>query len=279
MPQKIDVHGLFIDPETITDLERKRRISVYYPVFYEVETAKSIIGRFTSPASTQHILRFDHQQPYGIILADAEQPDPASYVVDYKSATLDKLFKGFGRTSKNIKGHISELLKIEVSGDREYRILQSGRKEKQISIREIPAKARLLNGQWVDVFSSSPGYDFQGGTPYAVTDYPTYSLMISTKDENYTLYGADVDISDEELLATYELLMDTYNQIQQRRDAQTEIEDKAKKTTLKIPQIDLQVPKIDLPKIKLQSPIAFGKKADDKGTAVEQDTLSTEEEK
>ena len=32
MPQKIDVHGLFIDPETITDLLLQKRISVFYPV-------------------------------------------------------------------------------------------------------------------------------------------------------------------------------------------------------------------------------------------------------
>ena len=279
MPQKIDVHGLFIDPETITDLKLRKRISVYYPVFYEVENSKSIFSRFTSTQSYQHILRFDCQKPYGIIMEDAEQPDPASYVVNYKTAALDRLFKGFGRTGKNITGHINELLKIEISGDREYRILQSGRKEKQISIREIPAKVRLLSGQWIDVFSSSPEYDFQGGTPYAVTDVASYALMITTKDNNYVLYGAGVDTSDEEVTSAYNSLVETYNQIQRRRDAGAEIEDKAKKSTLKLPQIDLPVPKIDLPKIKLQSPIAFGKKMNDEETPMVSDTLSTEENK
>ena len=66
MPQKIDIHGLFIDPETITDLLLQKRISVSYPVFHEVETTKSFFGRFTSAQT--HVLRFDHQQPYGMTL-------------------------------------------------------------------------------------------------------------------------------------------------------------------------------------------------------------------
>ena len=256
MPQKIDVHGLFIDPETITDLLLQKRIAVYYPVFIEVETVKSIFGRFTSTQPRQHILRFDHQEPYGIILAEPEQPDPASYAVTYKEAALERLLKSFGRAGKNITGHISEMLKIEISGDRNYRILQSGRNVKQTSIREIPAKVRLLSGQWVDVFSSSPEYDFQGGTPYAVTDVASYALMITTKEKSYVLYGAGVDISNEEATITYRSLVDIYNQIQQQRG---EIEE-GKKTALKIHQINMQLPKLDLPQIKIQSPLVFGKK-------------------
>ena len=275
MPQKIDVHGLFIDPETITDLQLQKRISVFYPVFYEVETTKSFFGRFTASQSNQHILRFDHQESYGIILADSEQPDPASFVVTYKEAALERVLKGFGRASKNITGHISEMLKIEISGDREYRILQSGRNVKQISIREIPAKVRLLSGQWVDVFSSSPEYDFQGGTPYAVTDVASYALMITTKEKSYVLFGAGVDISDEEAALTYRSLAEIYNQIQKQRD---QIEEKGHKPILKIPQINLQRPKIDLPQIKLQSPLVFGKKKEN-DTEITGSSISSTEEK
>ena len=275
MPQKIDVHGLFIDPETITDLMLQKRISVYYPVFYEVETSKSFFDRFGSSQPYKHILKFDHQEPYGIIMADVEQPDPASYVVNFKEAALQRMFKSFGRAGKNITGHIAEYLNIEISGDREYRILQSGRNVKQTSIREIPAKVRLLSGQWVDVFSSSPEYDFQGGTPFAVTDVASYALMIVTKDKNYVLYGSGVDVSNEEVNLTYHSLAEIYNQIQKRRDGV--IEDKGQRPTLKIPQIDIQVPKIDLPKIKIPSPIGFGKKAEDAGTSLNSNTMPIEE--
>ena len=102
MPQKIDIHGFFIDPETITDLQLQKRISVFYPVFHEVDTGKSIFGRFSS--SQKHILRFDHQQPYGIILADAEQPDPSSYVVDYKEAAIERFLRGIGKSGKMLQG-------------------------------------------------------------------------------------------------------------------------------------------------------------------------------
>ena len=276
MPQKIDIHGLFIDPETITELMLQKRISVYYPVFYEAEPAKSIFGRFTSSQSYQHILRFDHQEPYGIILADSEQPDPASFVVNYREAAFERIFKGLGRAGKNITGHITDLLKIEISGDREYRILQSGRNVKKTTIREIPAKVRLLSGQWVDVFSSSPEYDFQGGTPYAVTDIASCALMIVTKEKNYVLYGADVDVSSEDLALTYRSLTEIYNQIQKRRD--DKLEGKSQKPALKIPQLNIQRPQIDLPQIKLQSPIAFGKKkGDDIGIPVGTDKISAEE--
>ncbi|MDI9506590.1 MAG: hypothetical protein GX246_09970 [Clostridiales bacterium] len=261
MPQKIDVHGLFIDPETITDLMLQKRISVYYPVFHEVARTKSLFQRTDS--SQLRILQFDRQEPYGIILADVEQPDSASYAVTYHQALIDKIFKSVSMTGKNLIGHINELLKIEISGDRQYRILQSGRNVKQTSIREIPAKVRLLSGQWVDVFKSSPGYDFQGGTPYAVTDVGAAALMIVTKDKNYVLFGAGVDATNEDVISAYRSLAILYNEIQERRDAA--IEENAKKPWIQMPQINIQLlnvelPKIEMPQIKFQLPFVLGKK-------------------
>ncbi len=107
MPQKIDILGLFIDPETITDILLQKRISVFYPVFQEVAQSKSIFRRSTSP--DQHIVRFDHQEPYGIIIADAEQPDPASFAVNYAEAAIERLLKGLFGAGINLTGHISEL--------------------------------------------------------------------------------------------------------------------------------------------------------------------------
>lgn len=261
MPQKIDIHGLFIDPETITDLMLQKRISISYPVFHEVARAKSLFWR--SDSSQQHILQFDHQESYGIILADVEQPDSASYVVTYQQALIDKIFKSVSKAGKNLTGHINELLKIEISGDRQYRILQSGRNVKQISIREIPAKVRLLNGQWVDVFKSSPNYDFQGGTPYAETDVSAAALMIATKDNNYVLFGADVDTTNEDVISAYRSLAEIYNEIQAKRD--TAIEEDTKKPRIQMPQITIQLPKVELPKvdfpnIKIRSPFVREKK-------------------
>lgn len=262
MPQKIDIHGIFIDPETITDLQLQKRISVLYPVFHEIGS-KSIFGRFSS--AQKHVLQFDHQQPYGIILTDPEQPDPSSYVVNYKEAAIERFLKGIGRTGKNITGHITELLKIEISGDRQYRILQSGRNVKQTSIREIPAKVRLLSGQWVDVFKSSPEYDFQGGTPYAVTDAGSCALMIRTKDKDYVLYGADIDASDEEVIASYQVLTDVYNQIQAKKNE--EIDAHHSRPRFQLPQINIQIPKterpkLEMPQIRFQSPFVLGKKTE-----------------
>ena len=261
MPQKIDIHGLFIDPETITDLLLEKRISISYPVFCEVESARSFFGRSTT--SQKHILRFDHQVPYGIILADSEQPDPASYVVNYQQAAFDRFFRGVSNARKNINGHIAEWLKIEISGDRQYRILQSGRNVRQTTIREIPAKVRLLSGQWVDVFKSSPDYDFQGGTPYAVTDVGAAALTITTKNNTYKLYGAGIDASNEDVLSSYRALIEIYNEIQARRDSMRT--EKAKKPLIQLPQINIQLPKvefpkIELPKIKLQSPFVLDSK-------------------
>ena len=261
MPQKIDIHGLFIDPETITDLRLQKRISVYYPVFYEIETARPIFGRFSSPQ--KHVLRFDHQQPYGIILADPEQPDPSSYVVNYKEAALERFLKGIGQTGKSLAGHISECFKIEISGDRRYRILQSGRNVKQTTIREIPAKIRLLSGQWVDIFKSSPEYDFQGGTPYAVTDVGSSALMIEPQGRIYVLYGASVDASDDEVITSYRALANVYNQIQEKRDGALQAH--KNRPPLQLPQINIQLPKVDLPKIdippiRFQSPFVLGQK-------------------
>lgn len=245
MPQKIDVHGLFIDPESITDLLLQKRISVFYPVFHEVVPTKA--ARRHAASAQQHFLQFDHLEPYGIILQDAEQPDSASYIVIYKQAIMDKLFKGVLNAGKSAAGHIAERFKIDISGDRQYRILQSGRIVKQISIREIPAKVHLLNGQWVDVFKSTPDYDFQGGTPYAVTDVNASALMISMKDKCFVLYGAGIDASNEEVLSTYYSLAGIYNEIQARRD-QAKLDsahsESTKKNIIQMPQIKIQIPPV-----------------------------------
>ncbi len=261
MPQKIDIHGIFLDPETVVDLRLFKRKSIFYPVFHEIQTGKSIFGRFSS--SQKHILRFDHQQPYGIILADVEQPDPSSYVVNYREAAIERFLRGIGQAGKNVLGHINEILKIDVSGDRPYRILQSGRNIKQITIREIPAKVRLLSGQWVDVFKSSPDYDFQGGTPYAIAEVGSSALTIITKEQVYVLYGGGVDASDEEVISSYHTLIDIYNQIQEKRDMS--LEEQKGRPLFQLPQINIQLPKFELPKISIpeirfQSPFVIGKK-------------------
>lgn len=91
MAQKIDIHGVFIDPETIIDLQLQRRISVYIPVFHETGALKGFLGRLSS--GQKHVLHFDHQEPYGIILPDAEYPDPSSYAVNYREAAADRFLR------------------------------------------------------------------------------------------------------------------------------------------------------------------------------------------
>ena len=257
MPQKIDVHGLFIDPETITDLRLLKRIAVYQPVFQEVATSKSFWGR----QSATHSLEFMNHQPYGIILADAEQPDASGFIVNYKEAVIDRFLKGLNRTGKSIVGHITEILNIEINGDRQYRILQSGRIVKQTTIREIPAKVRLLSGQWVDVFKSSPEYDFRGGSPYSVTDVNASSLLIVTEDEVFVLFGCNIDATDEEIVTAYKQLTTVYNQIQERKD-EAKIEQK-KRPLLHFPQINIQLPNLGKSKLRLQSPFVLGKQSKD----------------
>lgn len=134
---------------------------------------------------------------------------------------------------------------------------------KQTSIREIPAKIKLLSGQWVDVFKSSPEYDFQGGTPYAVTDVGSSALMIGTKDKTYVLYGAGVDASDEDVITSYQTLTEVYNQIQAEKD--DAIEQRKGHALFQMPQISIQLPKVELPQIdmsqiRFQSPFVFGNK-------------------
>ena len=277
MPQKIDVHGIFLDPETITDLYLQKRIAVYYPVFQETGSTRSFFGRFSS--SQDHILKFIKHEPFGIILADAEQPDPASYIVEYREALFNRLFKGIGQAGKNLVGHVNEMLKIDISGDRQYRILQSGRQVKNISIREIPAKAQLLSGQVVDVFKSTPNYDFQGGTPYSTTDLPAAALMIVAENKINILFGAGVDAFDDDVRNTYNRLAIIYNEIQAKRDAR--IEGEKNRPLIQLPQINIQLPKIEIPKItgiRFQSPFVVDKKPDSKeALPVPEDTEQNKE--
>ena len=125
---------------------------------------------------------------------------------------------------------------------------------------------RLLNGQLVDVFKSSPDYDFQGGTPYAVTDIGALSLMICTAERIYVLFGAGVDTTDEDVAASYRMLIDIYNRIQADKDAS--INAQKGRPLFQLPQINIQLPKVELPKleipqIRIQSPFVFGKKKEE----------------
>ncbi len=186
--------------------------------------------------------------------------------MNYKEAILDRFIKEFNKAGKNVLGHLTERLKVDVSGDRPVRILQPGRQVKTVTIREIPAKVRLLSGQWVDVFKSTPEYDFQGGTPYAITDVPSSTLMICTDDGKIrVLFGGGVDATDQEVNSSYAQLIEIYNQIQAKRDEALEAQ--KNRPALQRPQINIQLPKVELPKIdmsqiRFQSPLVFGKKQD-----------------
>lgn len=263
MSQKIDILGMFIDPEQIQELALQNRFAVYVPFFEEVSSSTVTTGtifkrQITNP---KRKLRYVNTRAYGIELAPNEQPSSSEFVVDYKTAVIERAIKSFGKIGKNTMGKINDMvLKIDTTGDREVRLLLPGRRVIATTIREIPAKAKLLSGQIVDVMKNNPEYEFLDGTPYATTNVEAKALFVRIGEnknhaQTYVLFGGGIDASDEQIINAYLTLTTLYNDIRNQKASPKLNSGEAKPNILQ----KVQLPKFNLP-VKIQSPLVFAKK-------------------
>ena len=140
------------------------------------------------------------------------------------------------------------MLRIDTSGNKEFRVLTQGRRVTDIRLRDIPAKVMFLSGKVSDVYKNDPIYEFLG-EPISPTVVAIPTLVVTVDKSNYVFFGGGIDLQDAE--ATYHALFDAYNQYQANSEK--------KKISAGTPAFKL--PKVDLSSISLQLPFGKAKSA------------------
>lgn len=241
MPQRVDIHGVPIELEQVVDFRIVPREAIYYPAYQETQGMMgSIFARLG--AQDKKKFQFVNLVPFGILLDDKERPHIGDYKVEsFAEAAGQSILGSLGDFFTDATNTVVDLLRIDTSGNKKYRILTTGRRVVDLRLRDLPAKVRMLSGKVSDVYKNDQIYPFLG-EPISPTINRTKALMIKTNRETFAFFGSGIDISDEEIDQTYHYLLDNYNEFQKRLD---EKKDQERNRPL------IQLPKIELPRISI----------------------------
>ena len=154
-----------------------------------------------------------------------------------------------GKVVGDVASIASDMLRIDTSGNKEYRIRTQGGRLETIKLRDIPAQVRFLSGKVSDVYKNDSIYEFLG-EPIAPTRAAVPALVVTVEKATHVFLGGGIDLADAE--ATYHQLFEVYKQFQEKNEK--------KKTPTALPKINLSMPKLNMPSIKIQSPFVIGKK-------------------
>ena len=158
MSQLIDLCGTPIQLDKIRDFRLVKRECLFYPAYQE--TAAQTFSLFAR-LGEQHKKKFQFTQmvPFGILLGDKEKPTTGSY--EFKSFgeyAASGILASVGKKLENAANIATDVLRIDTSGNREFRVLTSGRRITVIKLRDIPAKVRFLSGKESDVYKNDQYY-------------------------------------------------------------------------------------------------------------------------
>ena len=156
---------------------------------------------------------------------------------------------GVSKTVGNVANIAADMLRIDTSGNKEYRIRTQGGRLETIKLRDIPAQVRFLSGKVSDVYKNDSIYGYFG-EPIAPAKAVMPALAVTVEKSTYVFLGGGIDLEDAE--ATYHQLFEVYKQYQE--------ESEKKKAPVALPKINLSLPKLNMPSIKIQSPFVIGKK-------------------
>ncbi len=259
MPQKVDIHGWAVVPETIVDVELVNRLAIYYPYYEEI--APPIKWLKQDRIRT----KFVTMAPYGVQLDIKEHPKLEDYtMITDKGKILQHVTTRVGKKLDDAENMIMHALRIDPSGNQEFNVMFIDRTTRIIKLRDVPAKVRMLSGQIRDVHRNSEEFDFSGGGSEPTTDVPIKALRIQTTNGLHMIFGG-FDIPASDILPTYHKLLEMYNSVQANK-GQALLEGQGKQRhsfNLSLPKEKLQRV---LPTIKIQSPVVLDIKKDQKKT-------------
>lgn len=249
MSQLIDLCGTPIQLDKIKDFRLVKRECLLYPAYQEVEEQTfSLFARRGEKEKKK--FSFVKMVPYGILLSDKEKPVNGGYEIkSFGEAAalnvLDRVSKKVG----NVANIAADVLRIDTSGNKEYRIRTQGGRLETIKLRDIPAQVRFLSGKISDVYKNDSIYGYLG-EPIAPTRAVVPALVVTVEKATHVFLGGGIDLVDAE--ATYHQLFEAYRQFQE--------EFERKKTSAALPKINLSLPKLNMPSVRIQSPFVIRKK-------------------
>ena len=249
MSQLIDLCGMPIQLEKIKNFRLVKRECLFYPAYQEVEEQTfSLFARRGEKEKKK--FRFVKMVPYGVLLSDKEKPVNGGYEIkSFGEAAALNVLAGVGKKVGNVANVAADLLRIDTSGNKEYRIRTQGGRLETVQLRDIPAQVRFLSGKVSDVYKNDPIYGFLG-EPIAPAKAVVPALVVTVEKATHVFLGEGIDLPDAE--ATYHQLFEVYKQFQE--------ESEKKKAPAALPKINLSLPKLNMPSIKIQSPFVIGKK-------------------
>ena len=249
MSQLIDLCGMPIQLDKIKDFRLVKRECLFYPAYQEVEEQTfSLFARRGEKEKKK--FRFVKMVPYGVLLSDKEKPVNGGYEIkSFGEAAALNVLAGVSKTVGNVANIAADMLRIDTSGNKEYRIRTQGGRLETIKLRDIPAQVRFLSGKVSDVYKNDSIYGYLG-EPIAPTKAVMPALAVTVEKSTYVFLGGGIDLEDAE--ATYHQLFEVYKQYQE--------ESEKKKAPTALPKINLSLPKLNMPSIRIQSPFVIGKK-------------------
>lgn len=249
MSQLIDLCGTPIQLDRIKGFKLVKRECLFYPAYQEVEEQTfSLFARFG--AEKKKKFKFVNMVPFGMLLSEKEKPQNGGYEIkSFGEAAAMSILTEVGKKVENVANIAADLLRIDTSGNKEYRVRTQGGRLISIKLRDIPAKVMFLSGKVSDVYKNDSIYEFLG-EPIAPTVAVVPTLVVTVDKTTLVYLGGGIDLDDVD--AAYHQLFEVYKQFQE--------EEVKKKTTTALPKISLNLPKLSMPSIKLQSPFVIGKK-------------------
>lgn len=243
MGRLIDLCGTPIDVEQIKHFRLVKREYLFYPAYQETEEQVfSLFARMG--AANKKKFKFVKMVPFGALLNDKEKPSSGGYEIkDFGEFVAANALVDVGKAIGSIANIAADMLRVDTSGNKEFRILTQGRRIVDIKLRDIPAKVSFISGKISDVYKNDPIYEFLG-EPIAPTIAAVPTLVVNVEKVTYVFFGGGIDLDDAE--AVYHSLLDAYNQLQ---------ENKKKEKTRFVPK--LSMPKFKgIPTLRIQTPSA-----------------------
>lgn len=249
MSQLIDLCGTPIQLDKIKNFRLVKRECLFYPAYQEMENQVfSVFARLG--AANKKKFKFTQMVPFGIVLSDKEKPTTGSYEFKtFGEYATSNILTDISKKIDNAASIAADMLRIDTSGNKEYRILTQGRRVTEIKLRDIPARVVHLSGKVSDVYKNDSLYEFLG-EPIAPTVVAIPTLVVVVDKSSYVFFGGGIDLQDAE--ATYHALFEAYNQYQANAGK--------KRLAAGIPSFKL--PKVDFSALSLQLPFGKNKSSD-----------------
>lgn len=211
MRETIEVCGMSIQLNKIKSIRLVKRDYLLCPSYQEIEEQnQNPLARLIDPNA--HSFRFIDMVPYGAILSDDEKPISNSYEITVsdkqkKDKNTHAILSEISKAVNNVANVAADVLHIDTSGNKEFRIITRGHHTTTIKLKDIPAKVRFLSGKVSDLYKHDATYKRLGESisPFIAT---VSTMVVTVGKATYVFFGGGIDLDDAE--AAYHALQEVY---------------------------------------------------------------------